>query len=80
MSKQLTGIVTSDKMKKTITVRVSRVTRHPRYGKYVRRWKKYLVHDEEETARVGDEVIIAETRPLSKRKRWKLVGIITRNQ
>lgn len=70
------GIVTSDKMNKTITVTVERRLRHPMYGKFVKKTKKFHAHDENETAGVGDTVRIMETRPLSKTKRWRLVEII----
>ncbi len=72
----LVGIVTSDKMAKTVTVRVERAFRHPKYGKIVRQHKKYHAHDEAETAHVGDTVEIAATRPLSKLKRWRLSRVL----
>ena len=71
----LTGRVTSTKMKNTITVLVERTYRHPKYGKYVRKNKRYHAHDEKEQAGVGDLVEIASTRPISKLKRWRLVRI-----
>ncbi len=70
------GIVSSDKMDKTITVTVLRRLKHPIYGKFVKKSKKFHAHDEENTAGVGDTVRIMETRPLSKTKRWRLVEII----
>lgn len=70
------GIVSSDKMTKTITVTVERKVKHPIYGKFVKKTKKFHAHDEENTAGVGDVVRIMETRPLSKTKRWRLVEII----
>ncbi len=70
------GVVTSDKMQKTISVEVRRSVRHPLYGKSVKRSKKFSVHDEQGKAGIGDVVKIAETRPLSKNKRWRLVEII----
>ncbi len=73
------GIVVSDKMEKTITVKVERKVLHPMYKKYIKRSKKFFVHDEENTARVGDFVEIVETRPLSKNKRWRIQSIITRS-
>ena len=73
----LQGVVTSDKMDKTISVLVERTYKHPKYGKYVRRHKKYLAHDEEGKATVGDVVELASTRPLSKTKRWRLVRVLT---
>ncbi len=72
----LQGTVTSAATPKTITVQVERTFRHARYGKYVRRRKKYAAHDEKSEARRGDLVEIAATRPLSKRKRWRLVRVI----
>jgi small subunit ribosomal protein S17 len=72
---QRTGIVTSDKMTKTVVVRVDRLIKHPVYRKYVRRRKKFMAHDET-GAGIGDKVIIVETRPLSARKRWRVVEII----
>jgi small subunit ribosomal protein S17 len=75
-----TGIVISDKMKKTIIVGVSRLTKHPLYGKIIKKSNKFKVHDEKNTAKVGDTVRIQETRPLSKDKRWKLVEVIKKAQ
>jgi len=74
--KYKTGIVTSDKMEKTITVSIETVKQHPLYKKTVRSSKKYKVHDENNQARTGDVVKIVETRPLSKDKRWSLVAVI----
>lgn len=70
------GIVSSDKMDKTITVTVLRRIKHPIYGKFVKKSTKFHAHDENNTAGVGDTVRIMETRPLSKTKRWRLVEII----
>ncbi len=70
------GIVTSNKMNKTIIVKTERLVKHPKYGKYVRRWTKYWAHDEDNLANVGDKVLIMETRPLSKKKRWRLISIL----
>jgi small subunit ribosomal protein S17 len=69
------GIVASDKMTKTVTVRVDRLVKHPIYRKYVKRRKKFMAHDET-GAGIGDKVRIVETRPLSARKRWRVVEII----
>ena len=69
------GIVSSDKMEKTVVVRVDRLVRHPKYRRYVRRTSKFMAHDEK-GASVGDKVRIIETRPLSARKRWRVVEII----
>jgi small subunit ribosomal protein S17 len=74
--KILVGHVTSDKMDKTIVVRVERLKRHPLYGKIVRRHNKYKVHDEQNSAKIGDKVKIVEARPMSKEKRWALVEIL----
>ena len=72
------GIITSDKLEKTITVSVERRVKHPLYGKFMKKTKKYHAHDEDNTARIGDRVRIMETRPLSKSKRWRLVEVIER--
>ena len=72
------GIVVSDKMEKTISVRVTRHAMHPVYGKRIIKSKKFLVHDAENACRMGDRVQFAETRPMSKNKRWTLVKIIER--
>jgi len=69
------GIVQSDKMTKTVTVRVDRVVKHPVYRKYIKRRKKFMAHDEL-GATIGDKVRIMETRPLSARKRWRVVEIV----
>ncbi|MBQ7593332.1 MAG: 30S ribosomal protein S17 [Synergistaceae bacterium] len=74
-SKVRTGIVVSNKMDKTIVVRVERMAEHPLYGKRIKRAKKYVAHDAENSCGMGDEVRIRETRPLSKTKRWELVEI-----
>ncbi|HCU07712.1 MAG TPA: 30S ribosomal protein S17 [Clostridiales bacterium] len=70
------GIVTSDKMDKTITVGVEESLRHSLYGKSVKRTKKFKAHDENNECQIGDKVKIMETRPLSKDKRWRLVEIL----
>ena len=74
----LEGHVTSDRMDKTIVVEVQRLRRHPRYERVVRRRKRFMAHDEENTCRVGDLVRIEESRPLSRRKRWRLVAVLAR--
>lgn len=74
------GRVVSDKMDKTRVVLIERTTKHPLYGKIIRRSKKYKFHDEKNESRVGDIVKIMETRPLSKDKRWRLVEIVQRSQ
>ena len=74
--KTRTGIVTSDKMDKTVTVAIKTKVRHPLYGKMVNRTRKFKAHDENNSCGIGDKVEIMETRPLSKDKRWRLVNII----
>ena len=74
--KTRTGIVTSDKMDKTVTVAIKTKVRHPLYGKMVNRTAKFKAHDEENACGVGDTVKIMETRPISKDKRWRVVEII----
>lgn len=72
------GIVVSTKMNKTIAVSIERRVPHPLYKKYFKKTKKFLAHDEHETAGMGDRVMIMETRPLSKRKNWRVVKIVER--
>jgi small subunit ribosomal protein S17 len=74
--KTRTGVVSSNKMEKTITVTVVRKLKHPKYGKFVKKSNKFHAHDESNEAQMGDLVRIVETRPLSKSKRWRLVEII----
>jgi small subunit ribosomal protein S17 len=74
----LTGRVVSNKMNKTIAVEVERLVKHPRYGKYIRRTTKLLAHDETNQSREGDTVTIAECRPLSRSKSWRLVAVVER--
>jgi small subunit ribosomal protein S17 len=76
--KERVGLIVSDKADKTVTVAVEALVRHPMYKKRVRRSKKFIVHDERNEAHVGDTVRIIETRPLSKRKRWRLANVISR--
>ena len=78
LRKQRTGVVTSNKMDKTIVVASKFKEKHPIYGKFVSKTKKYHAHDEKEECHVGDTVLIMETRPLSKTKRWRLVRIVER--
>ncbi len=73
-----TGVVVSDRMDKTVVVKVERTFPHPLYGKTVRRSSKVYAHDEANEARVGDTVRVMETRPLSKLKRWRVVEIVER--
>lgn len=74
--KSRVGVVVSDKMDKTIVVAIVRKAKHPLYGKTVTLTKKYKAHDEENVAKTGDKVLITETRPLSKDKRWRLVEVV----
>ncbi len=74
--KTRTGVVSSDKMDKTVTVKIDRVMKHPVYGRVVRRSIKLLAHDEQNQAGIGDRVRIMETRPLSKTKCWRLLEIL----
>lgn len=78
LRKERIGVVTSNKMDKTITVAVKWKEKHPIYGKFVNKTKKYHAHDEKNECQVGDTVRIMETRPLSKTKRWRLIEIIER--
>ena len=78
--KERVGNVISDKMNKTIVVRVERRFRHPRFKKVVTAYSKFYAHDEKNEAKVGDRVRIQETRPLSKTKSWRLVEIVERTQ
>ena len=72
------GIVTSDKMNKSVVVLVERRVMHPKYGKFVKMSSKFMAHDEKEEAHIGDTVRISETRPLSKQKRWRVVEVVER--
>lgn len=72
------GVVVSNAMNKTVVVTVSRLVKHPRYKKYVKRRKRFKAHDENNECNVGDRVAIAETRPLSKDKRWRVQKILER--
>jgi small subunit ribosomal protein S17 len=78
LRKERTGVVVSNKMDKTIAVMIERKVKHPMYGKFVKKSKKYLAHDEKNDCGIGDTVKIMETRPLSKNKCWRLVEIIER--
>lgn len=77
---ELTGTVVSDKMQKTVTVAVERQVRHEVYGKAQKRTSTFLAHDEDNDAKVGDTVSIAESRPLSRRKRWVVTRVVQRAQ
>ena len=76
LAKTREGIVRSNKMDKTVVVAVSTYKKHPQYGKYVLRTKKYAAHDEKNECQVGDRVLIVESRPLSKSKRWRVRQIV----
>jgi small subunit ribosomal protein S17 len=74
--KERVGKVVSNKMQKSITVAVDRKVKHPIYGKFMNKTTKFMAHDENNTAGIGDTVRISETRPLSKNKRWRLVEVV----
>jgi small subunit ribosomal protein S17 len=74
--RKMTGVVVRDKMDKTAVVQVEKFLKHPKYHKYLKTKKRYKAHDEKNECRVGDKVLIVESRPLSKEKRWVVKGII----
>jgi small subunit ribosomal protein S17 len=76
--KTLMGVVTSDKMEKTVVVMVNRLVLHPVFKKYVRKRKKLKAHDEKNQCRIGDKVLLVETRPVSKDKRWRVKEVLER--
>ena len=76
MKRQLIGTVTSNRADKTVTVLVERLVKHRFYLKYVRRHTKFAAHDDQNDCRIGDKVLISESRPLSKSKRWRVVTIV----
>ncbi len=76
--KTKTGVIVSNRMDKTVVVTAHRVSRHPLYKKYIKRKIKFKAHDEKNECQVGDTVLVQETRPLSKEKRWKVVEIVER--
>ena len=78
LRKERVGVVTSDKMNKSVVVMVERRVMHPKYGKFVRLSSKFMAHDEKDEAHIGDTVRIMETRPLSRHKRWRLVEVVER--
>lgn len=78
LRKERIGVVTSDKMDKSIVVSVERKVKHPKYGKFVKNTTKFVAHDEKNDCNIGDTVKIMETRPLSKSKNWRLVEIVER--
>ena len=77
--KNLAGTVVSNKMDKTALVLVERLTKHKTYGKYIRRRSKYMAHDPQNQCQIGDKVRIIESRPISKRKRWQVMEILTKD-
>ena len=78
-AKQQIGIVISNKMQKTVVVKVENRYSHPIYSKTLVKTKKYLAHDELEKCNIGDQIVVEECRPLSKRKRWKLIKILSKS-
>lgn len=78
LRKQKTGVVTSNKMTKSIVVAVESKVKHAKYGKFINRTSKFVAHDEKNECKIGDTVLIMETRPMSKSKCWRLVQIIER--
>ena len=78
LRKERVGVVTSDKIEKSIVVSVERKVKHPKYGKFVKKTTKFVAHDEKNDCNEGDTVLIMETRPLSKSKNWRLVEIVER--
>lgn len=76
LRKERTGIVTSNKMDKSIVVAVERKVKHPMYGKFIKKTTKFVAHDEKNSCTIGDKVLIMETRPISKNKCWRLVEIL----
>ena len=78
LRKERIGVVVSNKMDKSIVVEIERREKHPIYGKFIKKTNRFMAHDEKEECNIGDTVRIMETRPLSKRKHWRLVEIIER--
>ncbi len=76
LRKEKTGVVTSNKMEKSIVVAVMRKVKHPKYGKFVNKTSTFVAHDEKNECSIGDTVRIMETRPLSKTKNWRLVAVV----
>ena len=76
LRKEKVGIVSSNKMNKSIVVRVERKVKHPKYGKFIKKTTTFMAHDENNTCSIGDKVLIQETRPLSKSKNWRLVEVL----
>ena len=80
LRKKLVGTVVNNRMEKTALIMVERLTKHLKYGKYVRRRKKYMAHDPKDMCNVGDKVRIVESRPISKRKRWQVINVIGKSK
>ncbi len=80
LRKERVGVVTSNKMAKTAVVTVEKHVTHPKYGKVLRRSTSYMAHDEKNEVQIGDRVLMVETKPLSRHKRWRIVGVLERNQ
>lgn len=78
--RRLEGVVISDKMQKTVVVNVTRFKKHPKYLKYYKSSRRFKAHDEVGNYKIGDKVIIEETRPLSKDKRWKVIDLIQKSE
>jgi len=78
MRKTMVGIVVSDRMEKTVVVVVQRLVKHPLYQRYIRKRARYKVHDEKSDCHIGDRVLIMETRPLSREKRWRVKQVLER--
>jgi small subunit ribosomal protein S17 len=76
LRKEKIGIVSSNKMNKSIVVAVERKVKHPKYGKFIKKTTKFMAHDEKNTCSIGDKVLIQETRPMSKNKNWRLVEVL----
>ncbi len=76
----LEGEVVSDKMNKTVVIRVTRITPHPKYGKIIKKIKKFMAHDEKEMCKVGDLVQIVSCRPISKNKKWRVLSIVKKRE
>jgi small subunit ribosomal protein S17 len=79
-TREVTGVVVSDRMQKSVVVSVERQVRHGVYGKTQRRTSKFMAHDESGTAKVGDTVAIVESRPMSRRKRWTVIRVVEKAQ
>ncbi len=78
MKRQVVGTVISNKMNKTVVVKVERLVKHPMYHKYIRRRTQFAAHDEENSCKIGDKVLITESRPLSKMKKWRVSKVIVK--